>query len=378
MELNQFKLIKFLGTGNFSLVYEVTSNRDCDRNQTYAMKRFFLQDSFAINGAIREQHVLRRLASNVSKSPFLETLYYSFLHNDLPVLILSKGSGFDLFDIIEYFCPLSEEQAIFYCSEVISGLIDIHAMGIVHLDIKPENILLSNTGHAMISDFDCAYELAHSAGPPKSKDFRGTTYFLAPEIACQFCIRYEADSWGVGALMACLLADKYRPEATSDAALKEQARQGKWEVHGFENFTPPLQAFLKSCFALNPARRPLPLKMKSHEIFSNVNWDPAELLRRKAPFQPSDIHQQMGKAKYSFDPSCRAILQTAHWKLMPKFPSGFPYSESPLDANELGSIAPNKDELRTSGMTPQRIHKLFEDFDFVNECALDDDDDEII
>ena len=72
-------------------------------------------------------------------------------------------------DLIEYFCPLSEEEATFYCSEVVSGLIAIHAMGIVHLDIKPENILLPNTGHAMISDFDCAYERAYNVGPPNRR-----------------------------------------------------------------------------------------------------------------------------------------------------------------------------------------------------------------
>ena len=146
----------------------------------------------------------------------------------------SGGSGFDLHDLIEYFYPLSEEEAIFYCSEVISGLIAIHAMGIVHLDIKSENILLSNAGHAMISDFDCAYELAYNAGPPKPKEYRGKWYYTAPEIASKRCIRNEADSWGVGTVMACLLTDRCRPEVSSDTELKKYAQQGKWlpEFHG--------------------------------------------------------------------------------------------------------------------------------------------------
>ena len=81
-------------------------------------------------------------------------------------------------DLIDYFCPLSEEEPTFYCSEVISGLVAIHAMGIVHLDIKPENILLSNTGHAMISDFDCAYELGYNVGPPKPKECQEKWYYM--------------------------------------------------------------------------------------------------------------------------------------------------------------------------------------------------------
>ena len=120
-------------------------------------------------------------------------------------MVFSRGSGFDLHGLMEYFYPPSEEEAIFYCSEVISGLIAVNAMVILHLDIKSENILLSNAGHAMISDFACAYELAYNAGPPKPKDYRGTCYYMAPEIASKRCVRYVADSRFVGTVMACLL-----------------------------------------------------------------------------------------------------------------------------------------------------------------------------
>ena len=128
MELNTFKLTKFLGKGNYSLVYEFASNRGCDRNKPYALKKSYLQSSTAVNGAIREHRILRRLADTATQSPFLGTLYYSFLHDESPVMVFSRGSWFDMHDLIEYFCPLSEEEATLYCSEVFSGLIVIHAM----------------------------------------------------------------------------------------------------------------------------------------------------------------------------------------------------------------------------------------------------------
>ena len=92
---------------------------------------------------------------------------------EVAAITLFRRSGLEFG--IWRFLP-STEEAIFYCSEIISGLIAIHAMGIVHLDIKSENILLSNAGHDMISDFDCAYELAYNVGPPKPKDYRETWY----------------------------------------------------------------------------------------------------------------------------------------------------------------------------------------------------------
>ena len=125
------------------------------------------------------------------------------------------------------------------------------------------------------------------------------------------CIRYEADSWGVGAVMACPLSDRCRPDVSNDVELKKYAQQGKWKVPGFQNFTAPLRTFLKSCFAYNPTGRPLPVQMKKLRIFRNFNWEPAEMRRRPPPFQLSDLQQRRDKKKFPFHPSCSAILETA-------------------------------------------------------------------
>ena len=79
------------------------------------------------------------------------------------------------------------------------------------------------------------------------------------------------DTWGVGAVMACLLVDEFRQRTVSDETLLDQANQGNLEKSGFENFTKPLQIFLKACLAYEPDDRPLPLKLKYHEIFRNIN-----------------------------------------------------------------------------------------------------------
>ena len=349
------------------MVYEVSSSREGDKNKSYALKRFFLLNPTAVNCALSEQKILRRLANRSTKSPFLESFYCSFLHDDLPMLVLSKGSGFDLWDVIEFFCPLNEEEATFYCSEIISGLIFIHNMGIVHLDIQPENILLSDSGHAIISDFDCAYDLVHDEGPPQFKNFRGTLYYMAPEVASDGCIRFEADTWGVGVVMASLLSDECRPKARSEEESLKQVQQGKWEVLGFEGFSKPLQAFLKSCFEYNPGERPLPINMKYLEIFRNIKWDTAELLRRSPPHQPSEMVRRTDNPKFPFDTTCEAILRTVRWKQKPKFPNDIEYTSRPFDLINLESIEPDLEKLTRSGMTPERISELFRNFEFGND-----------
>ena len=59
---------------------------------------------------------------------------------------------------------------------------------------------------------------------------------------------------------------------------------------------------------------------------------------------------------------------------MPKLPADLKHSTNPLDLNKLGTIAPDLNEFRGSEMTPGRIRKLFENFEFVNENGLHDRD----
>ena len=59
---------------------------------------------------------------------------------------------------------------------------------------------------------------------------------------------------------------------------------------------------------------------------------------------------------------------------MPKLPDDLKHSTNPLDLNKLGTIAPDLDELRGSEMTPGRIRKFFENFEFVNANGLHDRD----
>ena len=86
------------------------------------------------------------------------------------------------------------------------------------------------------------------------------------------------------------------------------------------------------------------------------------------------MNQRGDKTKLPFDPTCDAILQNVRWKQMPKLPADLKHSTNPLDLNKLGTIAPDLDELRRSEMTPGRIRKLFENFEFVNENGLHDKD----
>ncbi|KAJ6958846.1 serine/threonine-protein kinase D6PKL2 [Populus alba x Populus x berolinensis] len=88
--------------------------------------------------------------------PFLPTLYSHFETDKFSCLLMEFCSGGDL-HILRQRQPgkhFSEQAARFYASEVLLALEYLHMMGVVYRDLKPENVLVREDGHIMLSDFD--------------------------------------------------------------------------------------------------------------------------------------------------------------------------------------------------------------------------------
>ena len=367
---NQFKLVKFIGQGRFSMVFEVISTSEIDKDKPYVLKRFYLQNPKAVKCALREQRILRRISMADLQQPFLETLFYSFCRSEMPALVLSRASGIDLCDILQYFFPLGVEDALFYTTEIICGLGYLHALKIVHLDIKAENMLLTSTGHVMICDFDCAYDLTYSREPPKSEDYKGTAQFMAPEIANKTVISLAADIWNMGITTARMFSSYIRPNREPGESKFDQVRRGSWKLEKFESMPEPLKYFFCECFRTKPTERPTIEEIKNFRLFKNVSWETSALLSRQPPYLPSQLHPLMEKEKYPFSPWDENILRTVLWKTKPSMEPGDVYKEECFEISRFNTIPRDTELLEEAGMTPEKIHDLFANFDFINENAI--------
>ncbi|CAH8497356.1 unnamed protein product, partial [Heterobilharzia americana] len=138
---SDFTVERFIGRGCYSVVYEVRKTGGPDIGSKYALKRFFLENDSSVKCVLRERQILERLALADFQSPFLPMLCYSIWKNCVSAFVLRKGSGCDLYDLLRHVGCLSETNTRFYIAEIICGLEHLHSMNIVHLDVKPENIL---------------------------------------------------------------------------------------------------------------------------------------------------------------------------------------------------------------------------------------------
>ena len=123
-----------------------------------------------------------------------------------PVVVMETLAGATLDHLIKHDRPLSAAELAHLGSHLASGLAHLHANGIVHLDLKPSNVI-AERGRAKLID------LSHARRPGRVRAGHGTWCYMAPEQARGGTVGPAADVWGLGivlysaALRANALAD---------------------------------------------------------------------------------------------------------------------------------------------------------------------------
>ncbi|KAL9259077.1 Serine/threonine-protein kinase D6PKL2-like protein [Drosera capensis] len=164
--LNHFKLLKRLGCGDIGSVYlSELKGTKC----YFAMKVMDKESILGRKKLVRvqtEREILQSL-----DHPFLPTLYSHFETEKFSCLVMEFCPGGDL-HMLRQRQPgkhFTEQAVKFYVAEVLLALEYLHMLGIVYRDLKPENVLVREDGHIMLTDFDLSLRCAVSPTLVKSK-----------------------------------------------------------------------------------------------------------------------------------------------------------------------------------------------------------------
>ena len=95
-------------------------------------------------------------------------------------MILDYAAGGNMSRSLKKVKRFSEEVARFYLAEILLGLEDMHKRDIIYRDLKPDNVVFDEKGHAMITDFGLAK--SDVANNSAAKSFCGSPAYLAPEM----------------------------------------------------------------------------------------------------------------------------------------------------------------------------------------------------
>lgn len=155
--------------------------------------------------------------------------------------------------------PATFEQALHIFRETAAALAHMHACGYVHADMKPNNIVIDETGHVKIIDLGQACAI----GTVKER-IQGTPDYIAPEQAHLRAITPKTDIYNFGATMYWCVTQRHIPTAMSTGT---QSLTGAVDDRFIERATPPhelnsrvperLSQLIMQCVEVDPAKRPV-------------------------------------------------------------------------------------------------------------------------
>lgn len=172
---SHFLVLRELGKGSFGEVFLVSKQ---DTNQLFAMK--VLQKDKIISQNLIKYALTERNVLSYMKHPFIVTLNFAFQTADKLFLILNLCPGGDLGHHLSLEKRFTEYRARIYICEIILALEELHKHNIIFRDLKPDNIVLDEDGHALLTDFGLSKEKVFDNYQARS--FCGSLAYLAPEV----------------------------------------------------------------------------------------------------------------------------------------------------------------------------------------------------
>ena len=207
--LGRYEVIDLLGAGGMGNVYRAL---DASLGREVAIKALaeaFQGDSASLRRFEREARVLATL-----NHPNIATIYGFERLDGSPYLVLERVDGDTLAQrLVRGPMPLNEAIAV--ALQIVAGLEEAHAKGVIHRDLKPSNVMLTRDGRAKLVDFG----LAKTAGPRPHSDeaaasitamgvVLGTARYMSPEQVTGGDVDVRTDVWAFGCVLYEMLTAK--------------------------------------------------------------------------------------------------------------------------------------------------------------------------
>lgn len=172
-------------------------------------------------------------------------------------LIMELVDGGTLRDLLRHRGALGVPAAVAVMERVLAGLAEAHRLGLVHRDVKPENVLISRTGEVKVADFGLVVAAAQ-AGHSHAGMIMGTVAYLSPEQVTTGAADARSDVYGAGVLFYELLTGT--PPYTGDTAISVAYRHVNSDVPAPSDVAadvpPELDDLIRRATSRDPDGRP--------------------------------------------------------------------------------------------------------------------------
>jgi eukaryotic-like serine/threonine-protein kinase len=275
----RYRLERPLGHGGMASVFLA---RDTELDRAVALK--LLAENLGGDESVRRRFVREaRLAARLSH-PNVVSVYDAGEDEGRPYIVMEHIEGESLADVLAARGRLPADEARGLALQAAQGLAHAHEAGLVHRDIKPQNLILRDDGTIKVADFGIA-RAAEETALTQAGTILGTAAYLAPEQALGEEVTAAADVYSLGAVLYELLTG--RPPFEFETLADLAAKQSRMEITPVRELAPEvprdLEDVVMHCLARNPAYRPATGRELAQELSPGAALPPTRPLPQPAP-----------------------------------------------------------------------------------------------
>ena len=244
----RFRIERELGFGGMASVYLA---RDEELGRLVAVK--LMHEQLASDETFRRRFVREaRLAARLSHPNVVSVFDAGTDGDGRPFIVMEYVDG----TTVASLGVLPVDRAVEVALQACAGLAHAHALGLVHRDVKPHNLLVRVDGAVKVADFGIA-RAAEEAGLTKTGTILGTAAYLAPEQSVGGEVTPATDVYGLAAVVYACLAGRPPHPFTSPVELVKAQHEPVTPLRDLAPAVPPaLERVLMESLASDPAARP--------------------------------------------------------------------------------------------------------------------------
>lgn len=214
---NRYELLERIGTGGMAVVYKARCHR---LNRLVAVK--ILKPDLAQDAEFRRRFHDESQAVAMLSHPNIMAVYDVSRSDDLDYIVMELLDGITLKQYMQKKgLPLNWREALHFITQIMKALSHAHSRGIIHRDIKPQNIMVLRDGSVKVADFGIA-RVASAAQSTLTQEALGSVHYISPEQARGSHIDARADIYSAGVVLYEMIAGRLPYEGDTPVSVAIQ------------------------------------------------------------------------------------------------------------------------------------------------------------
>lgn len=225
---DRYELQSKIGDGGMAAVYKAL---DLKLNRVVAIK--ILRDSYAADPQFLARFKREAEQAASLNHPNIVRVFDVGDEGDVHYIVMELVEGLSLKDVIIAEAPLAISRALEFGAQIADGIGYAHSTGLIHRDIKPQNILIDSSGRIKVTDFGIA-KSATASTLTEAGITLGTVHYFSPEQAKGLPVMPQSDIYSIGVVLFEMLTGRIPFDSDNPVALA---------LKHIEEMPPPLRRF---------------------------------------------------------------------------------------------------------------------------------------